>query len=427
VPNGLCVFEILHTNVRYTSDPVKFYEHLKSVGLMKNIFTKPWKLMGDRIEANTEENVVIASALKEASIFIGGRKLLELNNAVPVSTFDHYLRDFAVEYLLSTSSWDDFRSYDFQMAESRRFWFESVTEIAGMQLFRVHPTNISPKEEWLHTKRVPVDTTTGNGLLRKGRSELLRRQYAEAVASLQKAQQLAPAQAMIAYQLTVALAMSGRLEEATAQLQRLFSFAQSSTYTPLATKILAVSQSALQAERSTNPTQRALMQYDVATFYWNLGYYNEAYALIRRVLQQDSTYFTGLLWGWHYAIQVSHTSQARLYLRQLEAIDRSNPVVREFGAITLLTDSLRLASSPIRRSELHLRIARSYETIDLPQEAIDEAQRAVREEPSSTEAWLFQARLFEKRGVQRAARNAYRHVLKLDPTNAEAAPKINTD
>ena len=427
LPNALCMFEILHTNVRYTSDPLKFYEHLRSAGLMKNIFTKPWKLMGDQVEANTEEHAVIASALKEASIFIGDRKLLELNNAVPVTTFDHYLRDFAVDHLLSTSSWDDFRSYDFQMAESRRFWFEPVSRIAGMQLFRVHLTNISPKEDWLHTKRVPIDTVTGNGLLRKGRSELLRRQYADAVASLKKAQQLAPTQAMIAYQLTVALAMSGRLEEATAQLQRLFGFAQSSTYTPIATRMLAICQAASQAQRSNNPMQRALVLYDVATFYWNLGYYNEAYALMRQILQQDSTYFTGLLWGWHYAIQMSDTSQARLYLRHLEAVDRSNPVVREFRAITLSGDSLRRASSPIRRCELRLRIARSYEAVDLPEEAIDEAQRAVRENPSSAEPWLFQARLFEKRKALRAAQSAYRQVLKLEPGNPEAARKINYD
>ncbi|MEK6756740.1 MAG: hypothetical protein AABZ02_11365, partial [Bacteroidota bacterium] len=126
VPNGICLYEIFQTNFQYTSDPVKFNEHLRQVGLVKNMFSKPWKLMGTQIEEKTPQNVVIASALKEISIFIGERKLLELNNGVPVTTFNHYLRDFAVDYLLSTSSWDDFWSYEFQMAESRRFWFEPV-------------------------------------------------------------------------------------------------------------------------------------------------------------------------------------------------------------------------------------------------------------------------------------------------------------
>jgi tetratricopeptide (TPR) repeat protein len=365
--------------------------------------------------------------LKEASIFIGERKLLELNNGVPVTTFDHYLRDFAVENLLSTSSWDDFRSYEFQMAESRRFWFEPVVQVAGMQLFSVHATHTTPKEEWLQTKRMQFDTLTGNGLLRKARGELLRRQYTAAIASLQKAQELAPAQAMIAYQLTVALAMGGRVEEAATQLQRLFSFAQSSTYTPVATKHLAVAQAKQQADRSANPMQRSLVLYDVATFYWNFGYYSEAYALLRDVLKRDSTYFTGLLWGWHYATQLGDSGQAREYLRQLEAIDRANRVVREFRTVTLLSDSLRRASSPVRRSELRLSIARAYESVDLPEEAIDEAQRATREFPSSSEAWLFQARLFEKRNAARAKRHAYQRVLAIDPTNETAVSKLKTD
>jgi tetratricopeptide (TPR) repeat protein len=313
------------------------------------------------------------------------------------------------------------------MAESRRFWFEPVTEVAGMQLLRVHPTHTIPKQEWLHTKRVQVDTLTGNGLLRKGRAEILREQYPQAIASLQKAQVLAPGQAMIAYQLTVALAMSGQLEEASSQLQKLFRFAQSSTYTPVATKHLAVAQAHVQAERSSNAMQRSLMLFDVASFYWNFGYYSQAYAIMRQSLKNDSTYFTALLWGWHYATQLGDSAQSAVYLRQLEGIDRSNPVVREFRTMTLIADSIRRSSSPARRSELRLAIARSYQTVDLPEEAIDEAQRASRENPSSIGAWLFQARLFEARKAERAARYAYQQVLKLDPGNALAASKVKQE
>ena len=424
VPNGICLYEILQTNIRYTSDPLKFYEHLRSVGLVKNMFTKPWKLMGTAIEEKTPNNVVIASALKEVSIFIGERKLLELNNGVPVTTFDHYVRDFAVDYLLSTSSWDDFRSYEFQMAESKRFWFEPVTQVAGMQLLKVHPTHTTPKQEWLPTKRMQVDTVTANGLLRKARAEILQGQYPQAIASLRRAQELAPGQAMIAYQLTVALAMSGRLEEASSQLQRLFSFAQSSTYTPVATKHLAVSQSQARAEQSSNPLQRSLTLFDVASFYWNYGYYNQAYAIMRQSLKNDSTYFTGLLWGWHYAMQLADTSQAKIYLRQLEGIDRSNPVVRGFHTMSLLADSLRRTSSPARRCKLRLALARSYEAVDLPEEAIDEAQRALRDNPSSVEAWLFQGQVFDRRKAERAARQAYQQVLRLDPANALAVSRL---
>jgi len=422
-PNLICVGEIIHTNIRYTSDPLGFYDHLRSAGLGKNMFTKPWKLMGTWIEQHTPGDIVMASALKEMSIFIGQRKLLELNNGVPVTTFDHYLRDFAVDYLLSTSSWDDFRSYEFQMAESKRFWFEPVRQIAGMQLFRVHRTYTSPKGEWLDTKRMAFDTVSANGLLRKGRAEILQMRYDDAIASLRKAQELAPTQAMIAYQLTVAYAMDGKLQDASTQLQKLFGFAQSSTYTPIATQHIAVAQLQAQTE-ATNALQRSLVLYDVATFYWNFGYYRQAFTILRETLKENPTFFRGLLWGWYYAIQLGDTAQAATYLRQLESIDRTNPVVQQFRTITSLEDTLRTLSDPVKRCDIRLAIARSYEGVDLPEEAIDEAQRAVRENPLGAGSWVFQGEVFEKRKAERAARVAYAHALRLDPTNAVAKAKI---
>jgi tetratricopeptide (TPR) repeat protein len=422
-PNIICDGEIIHTNIRYTSDPLKLYDHLRSVGLGKNMFTKPWQRMGDWIDQHTPSDIVVASALKEMSIFIGPRKLLELNNSVPVTTFDHYLRDFAVGYLLSTSSWDDFRSYEFQMGESKRFWFEPVKQIAGMQLFRVHTTYTSPKEEWLRTKRMEYDTVTPNGLLRKGRAEILRQRYGDAIASLRKAQELAPTQALIAYQLTVAYALAGRVQDASAQLQKLFAFAQSTTYTPIATQHIAVAQ--MQARAATmNPMQRSLLLYDVATFFWNFGYYHQAYATLRQLLQESPTYFRGLLWGWYYATQLGDTLQASEYLHQLEGIDKTNPVVQQFRSIAARSDTLRRLSDPVKRARIELAIAQSYQAVDLPEEAIDEAQRALREEPSNPEPWIFQGELFQKRKAEHAARAAYERALQLDPTNAIAKSKV---
>jgi len=98
---------------------------------------------------------------------------------------------------MATNSWDDFQSYEFQMGESRRFWFEPVVQMAGMQLFKIHPTYLTPKEVWLTTKRMAVDTVTANGLLRKGRGEILRGQYEDAISSLLLAKHRAPGQAMI--------------------------------------------------------------------------------------------------------------------------------------------------------------------------------------------------------------------------------------
>lgn len=414
VPNMICIFEIDRTNFRYSRDPIGFYDHLQQAGLSTKIFTKPWKTLGQSIKDHTPKGSVIAGSAKEIAIFIGNRKLLELNNGVPVSTFDSYLRAYAAEYLMATTSWDDLQSYEFQMAESRRFWFEPIVKVAGMQLYKIHPTYITPKEVWLATKRMAVDTITANGLLRQGRADILSGHYQDAISSLLRAKQRAQGQAMMPYQLSVAYAMSGKLREASEEVQTLFTYAQSTTYTPLATRHLAVAVSKSQAEENDNPVQRSPLMTDVAAFYWNLGYYGAAYSMLKSQLAVDSTYFTGLLWGWEYGIQRGDTAQAKAYLRNLVRIDRTNPVVQQFILIDRSSDSLHRAVDATRRSKFHLAIAESFKAVDLPDDAIDEAQRSLREDPRNIDAWLFQARLFEEKRLPFAARWAYKQALLID-------------
>jgi tetratricopeptide (TPR) repeat protein len=426
LPNLICIFELERTNLRYTTDSLEFYDHLQQAGLGKNLFAKPWTILGQAIKERTPRGSVIAGSAKEVCIFIGDRKLLELNSAVPVTTFEHYLRTSAADYVISTSSWDSFPSYEFQMGESRRFWFEPVSQIAGMRLFKVHPTYLTPKEVWLATKQLEPDTTSAHGLLRMGRWELMRGRFDAAISPLKRARMLAPDQVLISYQLLLAYAMSGRLDEASEELQKLYRYGQATSYISLASKHLAVAYTQRKVESSGNPEDRSLTVVDNARFYWNLGYYDYAYTMLRNHLAQDSTYFVGLLWGWDYALQRGDTSRARAYLRQLKVIDRTNAIVQQFAFIDQTEDSLRSALTSQRRSAFHLSIARSFRSVDLTEEAIDEAQRALREDPHSVAAWLFQAQLLEDKEAPSAARLAYERVLGLDSTNTIARTKLSS-
>jgi tetratricopeptide (TPR) repeat protein len=137
----------------------------------------------------------------------------------------------------------------------------------------------------------------------------------------------------------------------------------------------------------------------------------------------DSTYFSGLLWGWDYGMQRGDTVQAKAYLRNLVRIDNTNPVVVQFTSIDRTADSLRRAVDPVRRSRLRLSIAHSFKSVDLPDEAIDEAQRSVREDPRNVDAWIFQATLFEEKKLPFAARWAYQQALLINPDHPIAKAK----
>jgi tetratricopeptide (TPR) repeat protein len=259
-----------------------------------------------------------------------------------------------------------------------------------------------------------------------GRWELMRGRFDASIGLLKQARLLAPDQVLIPYQLLLAYAMSGRVDEASEELQKLYKYGQATSYTSLASKHLALAYAQRQVESSGNPEDRSLTVVDNARFYWDLGYYDYAYTTLRKHLAQDSTYFVGLLWGWDYAFQQGDTSLARTYLHQLKVIDRTNAIVRQFAFIEQTEDSLRCAHTSQLRSTFHLSIARSFRSVDLPEEALDEAQRALREDPHSTAAWLFQAQLFEDNEAPSAARLAYERVLGLDPTNSIARTKLSS-
>jgi predicted Zn-dependent protease len=146
---------------------------------------------------------------------------------------------------------------------------------------------------------------------------------------------------------------------------------------------------------------------------------------MREAVGIDSSYFVGLLWSWHYATQIGDTTTARTFLRKLESIDPSNAVVVSFRTMSALADTLRKISSPAERSRLRLLIARQYEKMELPEDCIDEAERAAGEDPSNPEAWKFLAGLFEGKGKMRAAQKASQHLQQTEPASKDAKSLVS--
>ncbi len=135
---------------------------------------------------------------------------------------------------------------------------------------------------------------------------------------------------------------------------------------------------ALQDDRA-----RSLRLYSVATIVWNLGYSAQAYDLLKELLDHDMNHFVGLLWGWHWGLQAGDTAGVVESLQRLQEIDSGNAVVRSFTAMTRLQAELKKAAGSPAESRIHLLLSSEYDRIDLPEEALDEAEKAIRADPSS--------------------------------------------
>ena len=425
LPNLYSVQSILKTNIAYKESPSEFYKQISRLSTYPAIFGQPWSLMGKWIQENLPSEVTIASPAKDLAVVIGERKLLELNPGVPLPTFEMLLRDHGVDYMLAPIRWQDMKVYELLMTESARFWFEPVYRVSNLVLLKIH----SRFRE--HSAERPSSNDTSqafviSSLLRKGRQELINEQYESASQTLTQAVTLDPFTAEVVYHCMISYAMMGDQKNASVYFQRLLTLPQAGTFIPLARHHMRLMElsNALKSVRA--PEELAVKTFDVAQNYWKLGYYKRAQSLMNGVLSKDSTYFNGLLWGFHFNYQLGDTAYAQVYLRHLQQIDSVNPIVQAFSAFIQYDRILSATHDDSVRSAIHLSKAELYKKIDLKEEALDEAERALHANPQNTDAMVFMSLMYELKGRLRTAKLSYQRVLTLQQQNSFAQAKIDS-
>lgn len=431
IPNIYCIQKMIGINLAYRRSPVEFCAALRKLPSYPAVFTQPWSLFGEWIRGNLPADVVIASPTKDLAIAVGGRKVLELNAAVALPVFESVLRDNAVDYIAAPIRWQDFIVYELLMRETRRFWFEPVYRIANLNLFKVyskfeHPAAQTDPADPADPFVQPGDSTTASNLLRKGRSELLDERYVEANRTLIHAVELDSLQPEVVYQCMVSHLMLRDKPAATSCYQRLLTLPQAGAYISPARRQFELYDLLSDAQQSKFHEELAVKTRDAAQGFWKLGYYRRAQSVLDAELRDDSVYFKGLLWGFHFNFQLNDSARSRQYLGILRHIDDTNQVVRSFTAAVGIDDSLRTVEAPGGRSRLHMTLARLYRKIELNDEAVDEAERAAGEDPNGVDAWQFIGSIYDRRSRSRAARNAYLQVALREPKDALALAKIDS-
>jgi tetratricopeptide (TPR) repeat protein len=425
IPNIAGMHEIVSTNQSYRDDPVGMAERLRSTGAYPPIFTQPWGLLGAWIRENVAEGEVIGTPSKELATVVGNRSVLELDPGVPLPMFESLLRDNRAGYLLAPVRWSDMKVYEFMMSESRRLSFTEVYSVANLHLYRVASRFTLP-DSMRGASPAPIDTTTVTGLLRRGRTALIRGETGAALKDLAVAYASAPLQPDVAYQAIVGFSFAGDSARALDIYHNLMTLPQSGSYLFLSRVQLEIMARVKKAAAARMPEERVVRMFDAASEYWKLGYGNQAYRIMNEVVALDTNYLNGLLWALHFSLQNGDTARARADLGYLRHIDVANPVVQAFGTVLDLADSLRLTSKPKRRSQIHLSIAKVYRQIELKEEALDEALRAIGEEPGNTKAMMFVAECFEQKSRSLAALSMYSEVARRDPANPVARARADS-
>jgi tetratricopeptide (TPR) repeat protein len=305
------------------------------------------------------------------------------------------LRDNGAEYIVSAGVGENNRPYEFAMKETDRFWFEPVYALNGLLLYKVHSAFVEPPPPDAIAPSLS-DTNTAAGFLRLGRTLLLKGDCPRAIDAFAKAFSRGSNPPLTMFEMTIAYAMAGQRAEANKSLELLYQLPQSTSYIPAATVHLRAMEDYLNAKNIQGLYHRSSELFNVAGFYWNFGYPNQGYTILRDILKEDTTYFVGLLWGWDYANRLGDAKQAHVYFKMLESLDPTNAVVTGFRSINAIDDSLRRLNNPVDQSRLLLEKGKTLWSIGLFDDAFDNVERSIGKNRSNKAAQQYLAELFKK-------------------------------
>jgi tetratricopeptide (TPR) repeat protein len=396
VPNLLCVAETVRTNLAYRSDPVEFWRVHKGDASDAKYFGTPWGIMGEMILKHVESQSVVASSEKEIVPFAPGIKFLEINRGVPLPMLEGLLRTHNVSHLIAAESYGNVETFQVSLTASSRFRLELTDTVAGLRLYKVHqrlrePVR-APKEQVL-----TLSTTDVGDLMQLGRLSLQAARHFDALQFFSMARDKFSRQSEITFYLLIAHALAGDSLEAVQELRRLYASPSATSFIPPA-RVFLHTMNELKLIRANRDDPRSSdRMFQVARTVWNLGYGRQAFDLLNELVRTDPNHFESLLWTWHIGIQLGDTSKAEGILKNLQAIDSSNAVVKSFTKMTRLHRELSRVKDSAEASRIHVLLAEEYGRIDLPEESFDEVERALRLNPGSEGASTLLTSLKGKR------------------------------
>ena len=421
VPNYVAIAEIISSNMRFVRGPL---EMIQTAKVVPSIFSWPWSIIGNSIRANTPENTVFACPIKDLALEVGNRKVIDMSYHLTLTSFESILRENHVQYLVTPIIWGDMPQFEFQMRESRRFHFTKIGVAANVRVYRVESRylkNFQPED----SKSESFDTSDAVGFLRLARQEFLRDEYDLAVQHLLRAHDLAPIMEDPVFALVENYVMLGDSSKAGQWYHYMFSMPQNLAYTVQAANLLHALELEQTARKQPMLEFRAMDLLGAARLFWDNGYYSQALKLSKEVYAAGPDYFTGLLWCFHFNLEMGDTASALNYLSDLKKIDSTNVVVRSFSGVIALSDSIHACKDSVLRSTYYLTEAAIYRQMELPDESIDRAELSLREDPAHFASYLFLGDAYNNRSRYRTAEYYYRKALELQPSNSAIASKLS--
>lgn len=391
------------------------------------LYLKPFRQVGQWIREHSDTTATVMTRWKEISLWLEGRKIVQVGPATKVEFLDRLIRDYEVKYLLVRSGLGGLRELEFQINHSRKFQFQTVYRAGYLEVLEVLPLGVDgsfERDEVSVGVRILAQEQKSRMGLREGISFLELGAYHEAHARFKRLWEETGGAAVAVVLTGVALGFASQYEGAEGVFKAFYRQPQAGDFLDevwFHQELLNRQQRIGLQTRSEAP---AFSYFALAANYWEAGFRYRTGEMIERALAEDSCYLPALKFGVHYALQIGDTTMAAHYVRTLRCVSPANTVVQQYEHLFETLDSLRRHPKGSKRTEYEFEIAAMYERLGFIDTAIDHLNEILQREPGHIGALRAQAFFFEMKNRRAVAAKKWREILFYEPGSSEALRRL---
>ena len=376
-------------------------------------FNKPLPLVAKWLKDNADPTAIILSQWKDIACCSGGRKVVNVNETVPVIDFEYYLRDYDVGYIVVLRQVNGMREFEFQMRAARKYSFEKAYEIGVVQVFKVARNSVAPG-------LAESGTSAAEGL-----NALTHDRFDDAVRVFTQVRNFDSLNFASQYYLAVATELTGNLRAADSLFAAFRYMPQSGMYLELSANHREVIDRLIRVDTLPDPSLRAATYASIAITYWQMGFPLQTRRMLEKALAQDPASLPALVYSTYTAFEWGDTAAAELYFLRLKKTNQFGGSLTNLDEFFRNADSLALRKDTEGRRKTYLEMASALNKAKLPDCSIEAMQRLLAETPRDREGLMMLADLYKNKRRYAPAKKSLLTVLAVNQNDAEAKRKLD--
>ena len=345
-----------------------------------------------------------------------------------LTSFDDFLRDYNVGYVVAYVTDPGFRESEFQMIETKKFAFTSVYRVGRLEVMQVHHLRrgeegkrIFPAVALLQSPdSISTREIDARAFFRKGVEALDDGRSDDALNVFSALLQDSQGSGYIGLFCGMSLEVGGHYNDALKLYGQLRQQFQAGPFIIHARYHASLVDQLQEAERDTSIIMRAGIYQSVSSAFWDIGLRRYAFQLLKKSFHQDSTFVPSLIFGMYYSSQLGDTLEAKRYFATLKKVSPQHMIIQSVQKVFDAMEGARNAKSVDQRVAQLLNVARAYAGLGLTDASIDEIYGVLDIDPGNADALKMLSEAYLLRDRKWPAFEVLKHLVNVRPDDEGA-------